>query len=173
MRLQEWLPTLSLRPVLLAIYLNDHLAGSTAARELVRRAAASNRGTSYGSFLEGLRVEIDEDRASLLEVMRTMDVRPDPLKVAGGWAAEKAGRLKLNGRVLGYSPYSRVVELEVLKLGVGGKRSLWLALRQIQAADPRLDGPFLDTLIERATSQEQRIEEQRLRAAEEAFANGG
>jgi hypothetical protein len=160
---------LSLHPSLLAIYLNDHLAGSTAARELVRRAAANNRGTPYGAFLDGLSVEIEEDRASLLEIMRSLDARPDPLKVAGGWAAEKAGRLKLNGRLLGYSPYSRVVELEVLELGVQGKLSLWRALRQIEATEPRLHRPVLDALVERAESQLAGIEEHRLRAVEDAF----
>jgi hypothetical protein len=44
--------------MLLAIYLNDHLAGSTVARELARRAAASNRGSTYGPFLEALVPEL-------------------------------------------------------------------------------------------------------------------
>jgi hypothetical protein len=156
--------------VLLAIYLNDHLAGSTAGRELARRPASSNRGTSYGPFLRRLAVEIQQDRTSLLALMRKLDVAPDPLKVAGGWAMEKAGRLKLNGRLLSYSPYSRVVELEVLKLGVQGKLSLWLALREIQDTEPRLDGHLLQTLLERAEGQVEHIELHRLRATAEAFA---
>jgi hypothetical protein len=38
----------------LAIYLNEHLAGATVGRELARRAAANNRGSSHGSFLADL-----------------------------------------------------------------------------------------------------------------------
>jgi hypothetical protein len=53
----------------LSIYLNDHLAGATLGLELVRRAAGSNRGTSYGEVLDGLTEEIAEDRNTLIEVM--------------------------------------------------------------------------------------------------------
>jgi hypothetical protein len=53
---------------MLAIYLNDHLAGATAGRELARRAANANRASSYGGFPVGLADDIDEDRRSLLEI---------------------------------------------------------------------------------------------------------
>ena len=43
---------------------------------------------------------------------------------------ERVGRLKLNGRLVGYSPLSRVLELEALMSGVQAKRGLWQALRQ-------------------------------------------
>ena len=39
----------------LAVYLNDHLAGSTAIVELVRRAAREHEGTELGGFLARLR----------------------------------------------------------------------------------------------------------------------
>jgi hypothetical protein len=106
---------------LLAIYLNDHLAAATGARELARRAAASNEGSAYGSFLARLAGELEEEGEALRALMRALDVGVDRLKVLGGWSAEKLGRLKLNGRLLGYSPLSRVVELDVLALGVTGK----------------------------------------------------
>src|SRR5690349_4569188 len=117
--------------MLLAIYLNDHLAGATGLIELARRSAASNRETSYGPVLAELSQEVQQDRTSLLEIMRELGVRPDPLKQAAGWIAEKAGRLKPNGRLLSYSPYSRVLELEVLLLGVQGKLALWQALQEL------------------------------------------
>ena len=123
--------------MLLAIYLNDHLAAATGARDLARRATSSNRGSEYGPFLERLAGEIAEDRESLIAIMRTLKVRVDPLKVLVGWGAEKVGRLKLNGRLLGYSPLSRVVELETLYLGVHGKLALW---RSLQRLEPTLVG---------------------------------
>ena len=109
----------------LAIYLNDHLAGATVGLELARRSAGSNRGSPYGPFLDKLAGEIHEDRESLLEIMRSLQVGVDQVKVSAGWAAEKLGRLKLNGQLLGYSPLSRLVELEALTLGVTGKLGLW------------------------------------------------
>jgi hypothetical protein len=154
---------------MLAIYLNDHLAGSTAGRELARRAAGSNRGSEYGPFFEGLAVEIDEDRESLLEIMRALGVRVDQLKVIFGWSGEKLGRLKLNGRLLGYSPLSRVVEIETLALGVTGKLALWRALRELAPRESRLAEFDFEALIARAEHQLDGLESQRLRAAADAF----
>jgi hypothetical protein len=156
--------------VLLAIYLNDHLAGATAGRDLARRAASSNRDSEHGRFLENLAEQVDRDRDSLLALMRELDVGVDRAKVLGGWAAEKLGRLKLNGRLLSYSPLSRVLELEGLTLGVRGKLALWLVLNQLQADEPRLKKAELQKLIVRAEAQLAELEKHRLRAAREAFA---
>jgi hypothetical protein len=153
----------------LSIYLNDHLAGATVGVNLARRAAANNRSTSYGPVLEALAEEIEQDRASLLDVMHRLAVGQDRLKVALSWGAERAARLKPNGALLGYSPLSRLEELEALALGVHGKLSLWQALRRTHGTDPRLRGVDLDELSDRARSQRRRLERQRLRAADEAL----
>ena len=158
---------------LIAIYLNDHLAGATGGLELARRALGANRGTPFEAPLARLAAEIEEDRATLLDVMRRLEVARDPLKEAAAWLAEKAGRAKLNGRIAGYSPYSRVLELEVLALGVEGKRALWRALAHVAADDARLAGVDLAALTRRAEGQRRLIERQRLRAAEIAFGASG
>lgn len=155
--------------MLLAIYLNDHLAGATAGRELSRRAAASNRDTSYGPFLAELAREVQEDRESLLAIMRALGIKVDPVKVAGGWSVEKLGRLKLNGRLRGYSPLSRVVEIEALALGVHGKLALWRALQTLEPAPAPLAGAGLPELAARAEGQLNELEEHRLRAVAEAL----
>ena len=155
---------------LLAIYLNDHLAGSTVGLELARRSAGSNRGSGYGQFLDELAEEIRSDRESLLEIMRALQVRVDRLKVSAAWAAEKLGRLKLNGRVLGYSPLSRLVELEALTLGVSGKLALWRALDQFEPDRPELSKTTLDHLIARAERQLESLEGHRRNAVADALA---
>jgi hypothetical protein len=154
---------------LLGIYLNDHLAGSTAGIELVKRACSENEGTDYGRFLAELTKEIDEDRAAFVEIMDRLSIRRDPAKVAGGWVLEKMGRLKLNGQLHGYSPLSRLVELEGLALGVTGKLAGWKALRLLADGEPALDAPALERLIERAERQQRGLEEHRLLATREAF----
>jgi hypothetical protein len=73
----------------LAIYLNDHMAASTGAVELVRRAAASNRGPHYGETLAELRVEIAEDRDALASIMDRLGIGVDRVRTALGWSAEK------------------------------------------------------------------------------------
>lgn len=155
---------------LLAIYLNDHLAGATVGLELARRAAGSNSGSAYGRFLDELVTEIRSDRESLLGIMRSLGVRVDRVKVSAAWAAEKLGRLKLNGQLFGYSPLSRLVELEALTLGVAGKLSLWRALDQVEADRSELSKDQLQTLIARAQSQLESLEAQRRNAVTDALA---
>ena len=157
----------------LDIYLNDHLAGATVGVELSRRAASSNRGAPSGEFLERLHDEIVEDRRTLLAVVRALGVDISPAKPALAWCAEKAGRLKLNGRLRGYSPLSRLIELEGLEAGVAAKRSLWQSLARAFPGDARLEQFDLDELIARAERQLRGTCEQRLTAAREALAADG
>jgi len=154
----------------LKIYLEDHYAGATAGLELARRTASANSGTPYGPDLERIAREIDQDRDSLRAVMTALGVGLDRFKVAGAWAGEKAGRLKLNGHLTSYSPASRMIEFEGLLVGVTAKRAMWVALRDIAPQEPRLDPEELDALIARAEVQLADIEELRLRAFSEAFA---
>jgi hypothetical protein len=155
--------------MLLEIYLNDHLAAATGARDLVRRAAASNRDSEYGPFLDRLAEEISEDRESLIAVMRTMNVKIDPVKVVMGWGLEKLSRLKLNGRLRGYSPLSRLLELEALALGVHGKLALWRSLQQLDRTLLGTAEGLLPGLVDRAQSQREELEVQRRRACAEAL----
>lgn len=138
---------------LLGIYLNDHLAGSTAGLELARRARGSNEGTPLGDFLAGFVVELEEDRVALEAMMDRLGVGKDRLKIGAAWAGEKAGRLKLNGSVTSYSPLSRLVEVEGLLIGVSGKRAGWLGLLEIAPREPRLDVEELERLVSRAEAQ--------------------
>jgi hypothetical protein len=155
---------------LLATYLNDHLAGATAALELARRARGSNRETPLGEALDRLAHDIDADRAELRRLMERLGVGADHVKVAAGWLAEKAGRLKPNGRLLSYSPLSRVIELEALALGVEGKLRLWRTLRRLRLPPEVIDGERLSELVARAQAQLRELERHRLRAVDEALA---
>jgi hypothetical protein len=154
---------------LLGIYLNDHLAGATGGVELARRTARGRQGSSGDGDLGRLAREIAEDRRSLLDVMRRLGVPVRRHKVIAGWAGEKAGRLKANGRVVRRSPLSSLVELEAMRLGVEGKASGWRTLRELADGDDRLDAGLLDTLIARAHDQAELLEDIRVRRAAELF----
>ena len=156
---------------LLATYLNDHLAGATAGLELAKRTASSNKDTEFGDVLARVAREIDEDRETLRALMRELDVAEDSLKKTAAWTAEKLGRLKPNGRLVGYSPLSRMIEFEGLALGITGKKGLWKALQQSPvAADARAAAFDFEALAARADRQAGEVEELRLRAAAIAFA---
>lgn len=140
----------------LRIYLNDHLAVLRLARELASRSHRNNRGSAYGGSLEAFIRELDRQRAALLAAADRLGVRRAAYKDAAAWAAERAGRLKLNGRLLGYSPLSRLEELEGLLALSRGARSGWAALRELQ--DPRLAGVDLDGLAGAMHARERDLE---------------
>ncbi|HEV7931756.1 MAG TPA: hypothetical protein VGP70_05470 [Actinomadura sp.] len=149
---------------LIGIYLNDHLGGATSGVELVRRAARAQRGWEAGRVLDRLAREISEDRAELMSMMTALGVQIQRYKVVFGWMVEKAGRLKLNGRLLSRSPLSDVIELEGLRLGVEGKGACWRGMRMLAERDRRLDPDRLEDLITRAGRQAETLEELRVRA---------
>jgi len=152
----------------LSTYLNDHFAGSTAGLDMARRAAGNNEGTELGALLERIAAEIEEDRAILQSVIDAVGAEQNPAKAAIAWAGEKAGRLKPNNQLTGYSPLSRLVELEALSLGIEGKRGLWVVLADLD--DPRLATYDFPALAERAQRQRDEIEPFRRAAAAGAFA---
>ena len=151
----------------LSIYLHDHLAAATFGAELARRAQRQNEGGPYGDYLADLATQIDEDRVQLEAFIERLGAGRDELKTLLAWTGEKVGRLKLNGRLTGYAPLSRVIELEGLMVGVQGKLALWQALREVDS--PELDDAELDGLIERAERQLEGLREQHRVAARDAF----
>lgn len=152
---------------LLAIYLNDHLAGSAAGVELARRTRASNReDPEFGLSLAQVCAEIEDDRKTLQALMDHLEIRQDPIKPVAARLGERLGRLKPNGRLRGYSPLSRVVELEGLTLGITGKLQLWRALERSLDS---IEGFDFEQLAERAANQRERVEALRLTAATRAF----
>jgi hypothetical protein len=154
---------------LLGIYLNDHLAGSVAGIELARRIVKQNSGNEYGQQMAPIAKEIEEDQAELRRIADRLGIRQKRIRLGIAWAGEKAGRLKPNGRLIGYSPLSRVVELEGLVVGITGKLALWRSLDTIEGATPELGEAQIRRLIERAEDQRDRVERLRVRAAEEAL----
>jgi hypothetical protein len=147
---------------LLGIYLNDHLAGATAGVERARATRDANAGTVFGAPLGVVCGEIEEDRSSLESIMDELGIGRSKLKPALGRLGEKAGRLKPNGRLRGYSPLGRVIDLEILLLGISGKLRLWTLLSELADGDISAD---LAALIRRAEAQRSTVEGLQARAA--------
>ena len=109
-------------------YLNDHLAGSISALELIAHWAEVHKGEPLGSFFVATEREIKEDQDTLRNVMRSVGVEESKLRQAGAWAAEKIGRARL--MMAGDEPGSLglVLTLEGLIMGITGKKMMWRAL---------------------------------------------
>ena len=138
---------------LLDIYLRDHRAGAVAGRRLAKRLARENPHPQWTPLREVAR-EINADETTLEIIMKLLGVSEGTLKKVAAVAIELVERLKPNGRLVGYSSLSRVVELESLMSGVIAKRRLWVSLRQLaQEGDGTLRRMDFEELDRRAVHQ--------------------
>lgn len=148
-------------------YLNDHLAGSVGAVEMMERVSKDQQGTPLGELLGALATEIRGEQDILRGSLKRLDVKENPVKQAGAWLAEKAGRLKLSH--IGEGTLDRLELLETLSLGIQGKIKLWLALEAVAPRHSELAGLDFPSLRARARQQHDVVEAQRMKAALEAL----
>jgi hypothetical protein len=152
---------------LLGIYLNDHLAGSVVGGRLAQRIVQQNEGNDYGNGIAGIAREIEQDKATLQQLMDRLGVEQQRARMAMAWVTEKAMRLKPNGSLFGYSPLSRVMELETLTMGITGKLELWRSMEAVENGG--ITGFDFARLAQRAEAQRDVVEDLRVRAAREAL----
>lgn len=152
-------------------YLNDHLAGAAAGIQLAERCRDRDPESELGHVLQALLLEIRHDREVLERAIRVLGGSPNTIKRATALGAERMSSLRMWLPVVrpGSRESARLEEIEVLSLGIEGKRLMWAALAQLSSGDDRLSGfPFPD-LKRRARSQRDRLERFRLRLAAEAL----
>jgi len=154
---------------LLEVYLNDHLAGSAAALDLIERIRSQNEGTELAAFLTGLRPQVESDKATLETIMERLEVPTSSVKQMAGRVMEKLSRARLDERVTGGVAVTRLMELETLSLGIEGKLALCRSLQRIAPVWPELAEFDLTALADRAVEQRESVEPYRLDAAGEAF----
>jgi hypothetical protein len=158
---------------LVAIYVQDHLALSLGGVRLAQRALRENRDGPFAEFLGRFAGEIQEDRDTLKVLAGRLGGARSYLKEAVVFAGELAGRLKLNGRLLGYSPLSRLWELEGLMAGTDSRRGLWKVLARAQKRDRRLEGFDFERLEARARAHREELDRLRTKAADLLLGAGG
>jgi hypothetical protein len=153
----------------LATYLNDHLTGATAARDLIDRCASDAEGSALGTFLGTLKRDIEEDRETLRSIMRSLDVDEQSMKQVAGAVAERVSRLKFDVVDRSGGVMNRVLELESMRMGIEGKAALWRALQVIAPREQRLAEFDLSRLLARAEQQQQSVEEHRIELVRDAY----
>jgi hypothetical protein len=153
----------------LRTYLNDHLAGATLGCDHARQLEANNEGTPFGEEMSKLAADIEADRDTLEGLMDRLEVSRNPVKQATAWVAEKAGKVKFTGISANDAELGNFLALETMSLGIEGKRSLWIALREVSDGHAELVPAELDELIARAETQRTAIETERRAAAQRAF----
>ena len=153
------------------VYLNDHLAGAMLGRDLAEQIRSRSHGTALGQLMESLAPEIEQDRQTLIELMRRVGSSKNPVKQATAWIAGKVSRAKFSGMTSRDPELGTFMALETLALGVRGKACMWTALKQVADEHPPIASMNLDELIDRAHTQQDALERERLAAGMRAFAS--
>ena len=153
------------------VYLNDHLAGAMLGSDLAEQIRAQNHGSALGELMESLAPQIEQDRQTLIDLMQQLGSSKNPVKQATAWIAEKASRAKFSGMTSGEDELGTFMALETLTLGVRGKACMWKALKQVADQHAPIASMNLDDLIDRAHTQEDALERERLTAGTRALAS--
>jgi hypothetical protein len=157
----------NMRSDTLATYLQDHLAGSVHAIEVLKAMRDHFATEPLGSFAAEVLVQVEADREVLARLTENAGGSAGGMKEWGAWLAEKVSRLKLkHGSSDGLGTFEA---LEFLVIGIHGKWALWRAMAAVASFDSSLQSVDFAELISRAESQHQKVEEQRLAYAELVF----
>jgi len=149
----------------LITYLNDHLAGSVSAIEMLDYLIESHEGEPLAKFLQGLRTDIVADQEVLKKIVQRFNANESTIRKAGAWLVEKFAQIKFAAGGQKKKQLGLMQALEVLVLGITGKQMLWRALNAAIGSPPLLRGVDLPRLEERAIEQIERVEIQRLEIA--------
>ena len=147
-------------------YLNDHLAGSVAAIELLDDVIEHHSEDRFGKIFRDWRGDIQADQETLRNLIRKLGAEESAIRKAGAWVAEKFSRLKIGDLD---DSAGLLQALEALALGITGKRLLWRSLAAITPNFAALQGTDFGEREKRAQDQFERVETVRLEMAREAF----
>jgi hypothetical protein len=138
-----------------AVYLNDHLAGSSTALWTTARLAATHRDDAIGQFLSTFRHQLVDERNAIRSLLERLPAQESVVKrtigVVGAALIWTRAALPLPG-----TP-SMLEDLESLAIGVWGKRLLWGTLARVAAADDRFADIDVERLARLAEDQEREL----------------
>jgi hypothetical protein len=154
----------------LAAYLNDHLAGSIMAVDLLAQLENSHAGTQMARVFSELRGDIESDRRALKTLMDRLHIIESRPRKATAWLTAKLAEIKLNIEDEGSGPLRLLESVEAVALGIDGKLALWRSLSAAAEINAELRGVDYGQLSQRAEEQRERAEKVRLSAAKAALA---
>lgn len=153
----------------LATYLDDHLAGSTGALELLDNLIDTHAGKPLHAFLKQLRDDIEADQTKLKQLISDLGIEESSIRKAGAWVAEKLSRAKLRSGDNDRPNLALLQSLESLSIGIAGKRSLWRVLRRLADSSARLPRLDFEDLEKRAIHQYERVQNEVANVGKQIF----
>jgi hypothetical protein len=151
----------------LAIYLNDHLAGSLITIEILEHL--ETEASDFVSDLEALKADIEADRKQLKTLMDRLGITESRVQKVTSWIAEQVSEAKFEADDESRGTLRRLERLEAIGVGIDGKSALWRALNAAADTAPELRGIDYEHLAQRAHEQRNRVEILRLQAAKLAL----
>ncbi|MEO8295154.1 MAG: hypothetical protein ABI613_06520 [Gemmatimonadota bacterium] len=152
-------------------YLNNHLAGSVGAIEVIEHGIQNSQGSPIEILYADLLPRILADQESLKELIDQLGGKQSAPRKVVAWIGETISRVT---RSPGASESNEVTlsqfqEIEMLALGILGKKHLWSALAVLAKTDARLQTLDYEMLTGRALEQHANVEEFRLSIANAAL----
>ncbi len=150
-------------------YLNDHLSGSAGAVDLIETLADNSADPVDEAFFRNLNAAVAEDRELLQGLLHALGKSQSKILEVVGNLTAKGGRLKLLWEGMDRGELGLFEALEMLSLGIEGKRSLWVMLERIAPGIPEWTNTDFAALAARARDQRDAVESRRLAAGERAL----
>jgi hypothetical protein len=150
-------------------YLNDHLAGSSGAVVMIQHFIDTLEDQEARDFFIKLKSSVESDRDLLKRLLESAGMGTSALLSATGNITARVGFLKLMWE--GFEPgrLGLFEGLEMLALGVQGKRLLWLALQEISTWYPEWSDVDFPQLELEAIAQRDGVERWRIEAARDVL----
>ncbi|QJE97764.1 hypothetical protein [Luteolibacter luteus] len=143
-------------------YLNDHLAGATGAILLIGDLAKRQEDDTERLFFQNLQEEVSGDRDLLTALIRRAGMEEKIIAKVTGDVGARAGKLKLMWDGLEPGKLGYFEALEILALGIQGKRLLWTVLGEVASLYPEWTGVDFEALAKSAKRQRDEVEQRRL-----------
>jgi len=148
-------------------YLNDHLAGSVGALELIAHCAQRYKAKRLGAFFTYLETQIRADHDVLRDLMTRLGIEESKVRQASAWAGAILGRTLLAIAGNEADGLGLLLTLEGLIMGITGKMLLWRALSSANL--PELEVFDFKNLRRRAEEQVKRAQAEQIRSARRAL----
>lgn len=152
-------------PKALITYCHDHLAGARFAVSLLKDLASQDIDRQTAELAKELEAAISHDQCLLEGLVDGLGADTAVFKEAAAWVAQKASRAKLTMS----EPFGIFEAVEMLSIGVLGKRALWYALTELKQSKEFTCELDLEGLILRAEEQFEKLESLRRRLARTAL----
>ena len=137
---------------LLDLYLSDHLSGAAGGVSRFERMAKVWADTPFGEEFASLARQVGQESDTVREIISALGARPRRHRQVAVAVAERFARLKINRRPFRRSPMGLLLEVEIMRGAVLGKRGLWQTMTEL-AGDLSLPEETFATLVERSEAQ--------------------